>query len=135
MKSIKTKILAAMMGVGLFSSLIIGIAGAGLNFSSAESILDKSMAETAKLAASRVQTEIEEYKAIASEIGCISGLTDPETAEAECAEITAERKAKYGLEVCGILDMSGKDMLSGIDCSGEEFFKVSQTFLSVGTQL
>ncbi|MGN0674181.1 MAG: methyl-accepting chemotaxis protein [Oscillospiraceae bacterium] len=125
MKSIKTKILAAMIGVGLFSSLIIGIAGAKLNFSSAESILDKSMAETAKLAASRVQTEIEHYKAIASEIGCISSLTDPETAESACAEIAAERKAKYGLELCGILDMTGKDIVNDIDCSGEEFFKVS----------
>lgn len=127
MKSIKTKILTAMIGVGMLSSLIIGIVGAGLNFSSAESILDKSMAETAKLAASRVQTEIEEYKAIASEIGCISSLTDPETAESECAEIAAERKAKYGLEICGILDMTGKDIVNGIDCSGEEFFKVSSS--------
>lgn len=125
MKSIKTKILAAMIGIGLFSSLIIGIAGVKLNFSSAESILDKSMAETAKLAASRVRTEIDRYKAIASEIGCIGSLTDPETAESECAEITAERTAKYGLEICGILDMNGKDILNGTDCSGEEFFKVS----------
>ncbi|MGN0692982.1 MAG: methyl-accepting chemotaxis protein [Oscillospiraceae bacterium] len=125
MKSIKTKILAAMIGIGLFSSLIIGIAGAELNFTSAESILDKSMAETAKLAAFRVQTEIDRYKAIASEIGCISSLTDPASAESECAEIARERKAKYGLEVCGVLDMNGKDMLNGTDCSNEEFFKVS----------
>lgn len=125
MKSIKTKILAAMTGVGLFSSLVIGIAGAALNFSSAESILSKSMAETAKQASSRVQTKIERYKAIASEIGCISSLTDPETAEAECAEIAEERTEKYGLEICGILDMTGKDIVSGIDCSGDEFFKVS----------
>ena len=98
MKSIKTKILAAMMGIGLFSSIIIGKAGAELNYFSAESIPDKSMAETAKLAASRVQTEIESYKAIASEIGCISSLTDPGTAESECAEVAAERTAKYGLD-------------------------------------
>ena len=125
MKSIKAKILTAMIGVGLFSSIIICIAGAQLNFSSADYILDKSMAETAKLAASRVQTEIEEYQAIASEIGCISNLTDPNKAKSECAEITSERIDKYGLEVCGILDMSGKDIVNGIDCSGEEFFKVS----------
>lgn len=113
------------MGIGLFSSIIIGKAGAELNYFSAESILDKSMAETAKLAASRVQTEIESYKAIASEIGCISSLTDLVTAESECAEVAAERTAKYGLELCGILDMTGKDMVNGTDCSGEEFFKVS----------
>lgn len=125
MNSIKTKILAAMIGVGLFSSLIIGIAGAALNFSSAESILDKSMAETAKLAASRVRTEIDRYKAIASEIGSVSSLTDPEEAESACAEITAERTSKYDLEVCGVLDTDGKDMLSGTDYSDEDFFKVS----------
>ncbi len=125
MKSIKTKILTAMIGIGLFSSLIIGIAGAKLNFSSAQSILDKSMEETAKLAASRVQTEIDRYKSIASEIGCIGDLTDPANGEAVCAEVTAERISKYGLELCSVLDMNGKDILNGTDCSGEEFFKVS----------
>ena len=125
LKSIKIKILAGMIGVGLFSSLIIGIVGSLLNFSSAESILHKSMAETAKLAASRVQTEIERYKSIASEIGCISSLTNPETAEVDCAEVSKERTTKYSLEICGILDMTGKDIINGTDCSGEEFFKVS----------
>ena len=125
MKSIKTKILAGMIGVGLFSSLIIGIVGSLLNFYSAQSILSKSMAETAKLAASEVQTEIERYKSVASEIGCISSLTDPETAKADCAEVSKERIAKYNLEACGILDMTGKDIISGADCSGEEFYKVS----------
>lgn len=123
MKSIKTKILTAMIGVGLFSSLVIGVADSALNFISAQSTLDKSMTETVKLAASRVQIEIDRYEAIASEIGCINNLTDPEKAAAACAAITAERMEKYGLEVCGVLDMSGKDILNGTDCSGEEFFK------------
>ena len=83
MKSIKAKILVAMIGVGLLSSLIIGIVGAVLNFSSAQSILHKSMAETATLAASRVQTEIARYKSIASEIGCISSLIEPANADIE----------------------------------------------------
>lgn len=125
MKSIKTKILAAMIGIGLFSSLIIGIAGAKLNFSSAQSILDKSMEEIAELAASRVQTEIDRYEAIAAEIGCIGDLTDPEEGAAVCAAVAADRTAKYDLELCGILDMAGKDILNGTDCSREEFFKVS----------
>ena len=124
-KSIKSKILVAMIGIGVLSSLIIGIAGALLNYNSAKSILDKSMAETAKLAASRVYTEIGRYKSIAAEIGCISSLTDPAKAEAECAEITSERISKYGLEVCGVLDMNGKDILNGTDCSGTEFFKAA----------
>ncbi|MGN0598605.1 MAG: methyl-accepting chemotaxis protein [Oscillospiraceae bacterium] len=125
MKSIKTKILAAMIGVGLFSSLIIGIAGVALNFSSAESILDKSMAETAKLAASRVQTEIDRYEAIVAEIGCIGDLTDPTEGKTVCAQIAANRISRYDLELFSVLDINGKDILSGIDCSGEEFFKVS----------
>lgn len=119
MKSIKAKILVAMIGVGLLSSLIIGIVGAVLNFSSAQSILHKSMAETAKLAASRVQTEIDRYKSIASEIGCISSLIEPANADIECKE----RITKYGLAACGVIDASGKDILSGADYSADEFFK------------
>ncbi len=108
-----------MMSVGLFSSLIIGIVGSVLNFSSAQSILNKSMTETVKLAASRVQTEIERYKSIASEIGCISSLTEPANADIECKE----RITKYSLEACGVIDASGKDILSGVDYSADEFFK------------
>lgn len=119
MKSIKTKILVAMMSVGLFSSIIIGVVGSVLNFSSAQSILNKSMTETVKLAASRVQAEIEQYKSIASEIGCISSLTEPANADIECKE----RITKYGLEACGVIDASGKDILSGADYSADEFFK------------
>ena len=119
MKSIKTKILVAMMSVGLFSSIIIGVVGSVLNFSSAQSILNKSMTETVKLAALRVQAEIEQYKSIASEIGCISSLTEPANADIECKE----RITKYSLEACGVIDASGKDILSGVDYSADEFFK------------
>lgn len=122
LKSIKTKILSAMLGVGLFSSIVIGAAGSLLNLTTAESILDKSMAETAKLAASQVRTEIERYKSIASEIGSISSLTDPENAVENCREIVSERISKYSLEACGVLNISGKDILSGMDCSKSEFF-------------
>lgn len=125
MKSIKTKILAAMIGVGLFSSLVIGIMGVQLNFSSAQDILDKSMTETAKLAAERVRAEIRRCEAIAAEIGCIGDMIDPVNGAAVCAEVAAERTEKYGLEYFGVLDMNGKDTLNGIDCSGMEFFKVS----------
>lgn len=125
MKSIKTKILAAMIGIGLLSSLVIGIAGVKLNFSSAQDILDKSMEEIAKVAASRVQSEIKRCEAIAAEIGCVGDMTDPVNGAAVCAEVVAERTAKYGLEFCGVLDMSGKDIVNGIDCSEMEFFKVS----------
>ena len=122
MKSIKAKILSAMLGVGLFSSIVIGAAGSLLNLTTAEGILDKSMAETAKLAASQVRTEIERYKSIASEIGSISSLTDTENAVENCREIVSERISKYNLEACGVLNISGKDILSGVDCSKSEFF-------------
>ena len=124
-KSIKSKILAAMIAIGFVSSFVIGSIGTFLNYNSAKEILDKSMTETADVAAARVQAEIKRCKTIAAEIGSVGDMTNSEEALAVCAEVAAERTDKYNLEYFGVLDMSGHDILNDIDCSGMEFFKVS----------
>lgn len=47
MKSIRIKIMAAMIAIGLLSSVLLGIAGTMLNTNSANDVMSKSLTETA----------------------------------------------------------------------------------------
>ena len=123
MKSIKIKIMAAMMVIGLLSSVALGIAGTILNFSSANDVMSKSLTETAKVAASRVEKELQLYMTIATELGCTASVADEEGGSLKRASAIEDRLAKYGLSAGGILGADGKNIATGADCSEEEFFK------------
>ncbi len=123
MKSIKIKIMAAMMVIGLLSSVALGIAGTILNFSSANDVMSKSLTETAKVAASRVEKELQLYMTIATELGCTASVADEEGGSLKRASAIEDRLARYGLSAGGILGADGKNIATGADCSEEEFFK------------
>lgn len=123
MKSIKVKIMAAMMVIGLLSSVALGIAGTILNFSSANDVMSKSLTETAKVAASRVEKELQLYLTIATELGCTASVADEEGGSLKRASAIEDRLARYGLSSGGILGADGKNIATGADCSEEEFFK------------
>ena len=123
MKSIKSKILITMLAIGLLTSVVLGACGTMLNFNSSNDVLDKTLSETAEQAAARIELEINRYKAIAAEIGCIGDLSDSNLSDAEKSAIVAERIERYNLEACGILNMQGKDISTGLDCSEDDFFK------------
>ncbi|MBE6881007.1 MAG: HAMP domain-containing protein [Ruminococcaceae bacterium] len=123
MKSIKIKIMAAMMVIGLLSSVALGIAGTILNFSSANDVMSKSLTETAKVAASRVEKELQLYLTIATELGCTASVADEEGGSLKRAAAIEDRLARYGLSSGGILGADGKNIATGADCSEEEFFK------------
>ena len=74
MKSIRIKIMAAMIAIGLLSSVLLGIAGTMLNTNSANDVMSKSLTETAKVAASRVEKELQLYLTIATELGCTASV-------------------------------------------------------------
>ncbi len=123
MKSIKVKIMVAMMVIGLLSSIALGIAGTILNFSSANDVMSKSLTETAKVAASRVEKELQLYLTIATELGCTASVADEEGGSLKRAAAIEDRLARYGLSSGGILGADGKNIATGADCSEEEFFK------------
>ena len=123
MKSIKSKILIAMLAIGLLTSVVLGACGTMLNFNSSNDVLDKTLSETAEQAAARIELEINRYEAIAAEIGCIGDLSNASLSDAEKSAIVAERIERYNLEACGILNMQGKDISTGLDCSDDDFFK------------
>ncbi len=123
MKSIKTKILLAMLSVGVLASMILGSIGAILTSNTANDVLNKTLSETAAVASNRVNSALDTYTSVVSEIGGITNLSNPELPDEVKGYIVAERNERYGLAASGYLKMDGKDVLTGVDCSNEEFFK------------
>ncbi len=123
MKSIKTKILIVVLAVSLFVSIILGAIGSLLISNNTHLTLSKSLSEAASIASLRVESEIQTYKAIISEMGCISNLSNRELSEEIRAAIAGERVKRYNLAAAGLIKLDGTDIASGIDCSNEEFFK------------
>ncbi len=125
MKSIKTKILAAVMGVGAATSIVLGIMSTLMSSDNTYTILAKTLSETADIASLRVDSELQTYKAIVSELGCISNLSNPELSEEIRASIAGERVGRYNLAAAGLIRLDGTDIATGIDCSNEDFFKTA----------
>ncbi len=123
MKSIRIKIMAAMIAIGLLSSVLLGIAGTMLNTTSANDVMSKSLTETAKVAASGVEKELQLYLTIATELGCTASVADEEGGTLKRAAAIEDRLARYDLSSGGVLGADGKNIATGADCSEEEFFK------------
>ena len=77
MKSIRIKI-----NVCLILTVLIGLAASGsssimLNYYNAMDTVERMMSQTAVLAAGQAQQELEVYKNVVMEVGCIPQLSDP----------------------------------------------------------
>ncbi|MBP0980649.1 MAG: hypothetical protein J5968_00430, partial [Oscillospiraceae bacterium] len=70
MKSIRTKILVAILLTVSISLLIVGIFTGTVGFVSNIKTIESSMVSIAQISADRVGQELARYKAIASEAGC-----------------------------------------------------------------
>ena len=113
MKSIKTKIIAVVLVVGLFIALSMGVCAAVFNNLAANDILDKTTTEIAVVASEHIEFEIQFYKSILTELGCDSSLSDASLSDEEKKSIMSSFKERHGLDACGIMSLDGKDIVSG----------------------
>lgn len=123
MKSIRSKILLAIIGCVSISLLALGVTSIFLNISSTEATLNQTMAEAAELAAQRVQYEIETYKSIAFEIGATPTLTDTSASNLEKKAVIDERVKKYGLSRGNVLKANGDSIFDGNNYSDRLYFQ------------
>ena len=78
MKSIRTKITVCLILTVLIGLVTSGVSSIALNYSNTMSTVEQMMSQTAVLAAGRAQQELEVYKNVVMEVGCIPQLSDPE---------------------------------------------------------
>ncbi|QHI73357.1 methyl-accepting chemotaxis protein [Aminipila terrae] len=125
MKSIKCKILTAIILLVSVSLILVGGTSVFLNYNSTMSLLEQIMKESAGLASDRVSKELVAYQNIATEAGSIARLAKPETPIADKKSIIDQRTKTYGFQRGNILDSSGKSIFDGNDYSDREYFKVA----------
>ncbi len=125
MKSIKTKILTAVLAVGAVVSILMGTISTVLTSANTNATLDKTLSEAASIASTRVEAELDIYRAITKELGCISNLSNTDLPEEIRASIAAERVGRYNLAAAGLIRLDGTDIATGKNCANEEFFKTA----------
>lgn len=124
-KSIKSKILNSVVLLLAVSLLIAGSISIALNYISTVSLLEKTFTETAEIAAERVQHEISTYKFVATEIGCLSRLSNDSVSVEDKRKIIEEKVGNYNLVEGNIIGKDGISILNGADCNEREYFKAS----------
>ncbi len=125
MKSIKSKIMAAIIVLVGISLIVVGGTGIALNYKSTSDLIHSTMQETAVLAAARVSYELEKYKGIATEVGAGPRLSNPATPPSDKQMIISQRTKLYGFARGNVLDETGKSVLDGKDYSDRSYFKTA----------
>lgn len=117
MKSIRTKILLSMMMTVIISLLIVGSTGIALNYFSTKELVEQNMAETAKIAANRVQHELQSYVNVAYDAGSVARLASPDTSVEAKKALMDQRAATHNFVGCNLLDANGISLFDGKDYS------------------
>lgn len=111
MKSVGRKIVITnILTVGA-SLLFLGIAAVTITYYSMISTVQSNMLEMTKVASQRTLWEMQAYSNIASGLGRMNELADPNASEELKKEILAQCAQANGLERCNLIDAEGK----GID--------------------
>ena len=127
MKSIKSKIMAAIIALVCISLIVVGGTAIALNYSSTSNLIRSTMQETAVLAAARVSHELEKYKSIAIEVGAGPRLANPATPSLDKQMIMSQRAELHGFVRGNVLDETGKSVFDGKDYSERAYFQTAIT--------
>lgn len=124
-ESIKNKILNTALLIVASSLVALGIISSLLSYSSANSLLNQTMIETASIAADAVSSQLEEYKFIAQEVGSIARIANFESDIEEKRQLIQQKVDTYGFVEGNIIGIDGINIFNGIDSSEREYFKQS----------
>ena len=125
MKSIRMKITVCLIATVLFALAVGGGASIGLNYRSTLATGNQMMSETAVLAAERIEQELEAYKNVAMDTGCIPQLSDPSATVDEKRAIIDERVSTHGFQRGNIIGQDGYSIFDGNDYSDREYVQQS----------
>lgn len=125
MKSIKQKIITANIALVLSVCVILGLFSSLLNYQTAVSVLEKTMIQTAQLASSRIDKEMEVIRDLVIEIGCIARLSNETLPITEKQAIIDQKVETYGFLGGNLLDAKGISYFDGNDYSGRDYYQAA----------
>ena len=123
MKSIRSKILAAITLLVSISLIVVGGTAIFLNYLSTVKTIRETMSQTAILTAERVSFELQKYKSIAFEVGCTPRLANPIIPLFDKKLIMAQPQEAYGFTHYNIIDDKGISLIDGKDYSNQTYFQ------------
>ncbi len=123
MKSIRTKITLSLILTVLIGLVASGSASIMLNYHNTMSTVEQMMSETAILAAGQAQQELEVYKNVVMEVGCIPQLSDPKVSVEEKRTIIDGRVSMHDFQRGNIVGADGISIFDGKDYSDREYVR------------
>ncbi len=123
MKSIKSKILVSMIVTVTVSLALVGGIACFLGYRGTQATLNASMREMASLAADRVAYELQVYKNIATETGCMDRLSNPKVTLKEKEAALQQKVDTYGFRRFNLLDTEGISLVDGDSYGDRTYFK------------
>ena len=125
MKTIRGKILLCMILTMLISLLTVGTIGVVLNYVSATSILQQTMTQTAKVAAERIEQELNAYINVASVAGSTARLANPTVFPEDKKAIIDQLADTHNFDYGNIIGADGISIFTGVDYNERDYFKKS----------
>lgn len=123
MKSIRTKISLCLILTVLAGLVVSGVSSIALTYNNTMSTVEQMMNETAVLAAGRAQKELEAYKNVVMEVGCMPQLSDPYVSTEEKKALIDERVTMHGFQRGNVIGTNGISIFDGKDYSDREYVR------------
>ena len=121
MNSIRKKITVCLIATVLIALLAVGLSSIVLNYRSTLKTVEQMMSETAALAGERIEQELNAYRNVAMDTGCIPQLSDANVPVEEKQAIIDERVSMHGFQRGNIIGADGISILDGKDYSDREY--------------
>ena len=126
-KSLKTKIAVPVILLVSIAVLVLGSAASYLCYRSTINTLSASMSSAVSIAQESVSNKLHTYAVLVDEAAENKIVYSPDVSVEEKIAFLAEETEEYDFINAYILDASGKDINSGTDFSGTDYFKASIT--------
>ena len=123
--SIQARIMSRMSTTVLVGTVLIGILGVVLNFTSTIRLLQQTMTEAVCIAAERVDQELSAYSNIVYEIGTMTQLSDDQVTLEQKKALIEQRAKVHGFQRGNLLDINGNSIFDGNNYSDRAYYQAA----------
>ncbi len=123
MKSIRSRIIAIVLGMVVITSLVLGVITINVSRVVAKDTAEMTLVETATAAASSASGAISVYVASVSEIAQNQIFTSKDATEAEVKAFVDQKVAQYYMRYGSVAGPDGIDLYTGANLANEAFFQ------------
>ncbi len=121
--TIRKELMRAICILAAIPVILLGTLTSFLIFQSTQDTLEQTMEQVSKVAADKVQAELESIRNVAVETGYVARLSDDTIAAEDKQAIIDQRAREHGYQRGNVLNLDGKSILDGVNYSDREYFQ------------